>query len=237
MRSGFRKLHVGDSLKDVLDGRGGGFPIFLGATTTNWRNTTTQPQIMIPNDCEVGDILIAILRITGGGSTWTWPAGWSELLDATTDGSPDTVSAAWHRVDGTETSGRVIPTYAGTADRLPAVALHFRNAGTPVASSVTAATTTTPNPPNLAPGLGTLNFAWVAVATMEDNRPTTPPANYTDGDGDIVNNIDESAPGGAGAATISWGIRLLNASSEDPGAFGAITNSFTMSFTLAVPPG
>jgi hypothetical protein len=190
--------------------------------------------LAIPNDCEKGDLLICVLRAAGPASTWSWPGGWNEMVDAATDGSDDDTSAAYHFVDNTE-NGYVVPTHASGNIRGASVCFQYRGASTPVSSGVTAATTTTPNPPNCNPAAGTKNYKWLAIGTWEESRPTTPPTNYTE-DGDIVGTAGESLVGTTTTVTISWGHRDLNASQEDPGAFGAITSSFTMCYTIAIPP-
>lgn len=192
--------------------------------------------IRIPvDDLRYGDILIAAVRECAGAGSFTWPTGWTELWDSVADASNDCFSGAWRFVNFDANEGPAVSTsYSGTNDRSICVCWQFRNATTPVSTGVTAATTTTPNPPNNAPGLGTLDFLWMAL-TSQEGAPTVSsyPTNYTLNQG----FARELTGAGTGQAMLGWAMRELNASSEDPGTFTLSNNEDTMTVTIAIPPG
>jgi hypothetical protein len=225
------------ALKDVLRSQPvpNSFPYLVTYEGTDKFINGAGATIRIPNnDLRYGDLLIAVHRECAGAGTYTWPAGWNEIADSTADGSVDTATIAYRSVNfDSNESYLVSPSYSATNSTGVSLCWQFRGAGTPSISSVVAANTASPNPPNLAPGLGSLNFLWIALTTCEgDRRPTTPPTNYT------LNSGEQG--GGTGAAnafaTLSWGMRELNASSQDPGTFTLTGAEDTMTWTLALPP-
>lgn len=192
-------------------------------------------QIRIPtSDLRYGDILIAVTREAAGSGTWTWPSGWNELADSNADGSVDAVTIAYRSVNfSSDEAAYVAPSYSTSYDRSASVCWQFRNAGTPVCSSVVSANTASPDPPNLAPGLGTLNFLWIALATCEASRAVNSyPTNYT-----LNQGLQGGGTGLTNAyVTLVWAMRELSASSENPGTFSLTVAEDSMSFTLAIPP-
>ncbi len=212
-----------------------GFPYLVDYRTTDKHRQGSIISIQVPtNDLRYGDVLLAVHRETAGSGTFTWPAGWSELADSTADGSVDSATIGWRSVsfDSNETN-RIGLSYSATLDAGVGVCWHFRNAGTPVVSSVVSANTAAMDPPNLAPGLGTLNFLWIALATCERNRTSwSYPTNYSLNQG--------NTGGGVGLtntfAHLGWAMRELSASSENPGAFSVAEAEDSMSWTIAIPP-
>jgi hypothetical protein len=215
------------------------FPQLIGSIATDGRYATTAPSLYLPvhtvgSEPVVGDLFIAVLRMAAGGGTATWPSGWTELIDSAADASDDSLHIAYHIVDGLETSSRVVPTTSSAL--YTAMVFHFRNAGVPVASSVTSATTTTPNPPNCNPAAGSKNYLWMALTSQNDNIDAGSGITNYSNPWRAANSVGEGAPGGASTATIQGVFRELNASQEDPGAFGTMTNANTMSVTIGIPP-
>ena len=211
------------------------FPFLVAYRTTDKFRQGAGISIQVPtNDLRVGDVLLAVHRETAGAGTFTWPTGWNELADSTADGSVDSATIGYRVVsyDSNETN-RIALSYSATLDCAASVCWQFRNAGTPVVSSVVSANTAAMNPPNLAPGLGSLNFLWIALATCERNRTSwSYPTNYSLNQGNFG--------GGVGLtntfAHLGWAMRELNASSEDPGAFSVAEAEDSMSWTIAIPP-
>jgi len=211
------------------------FPYLVDYRTTDKHRQGASTSIQIPtNDMRYGDVLLAVHRETAGSGSFTWPTGWNELADSNADGSVDCATIGWRSVsyDSNE-SNRIALTYSTTNDAAASVCWLFRNAGTPVVSSVVSANTASPDPPNLAPGLGTLNFLWIALATCEASRTVNSyPTNY---------NLNQGFNGGGvGAtnvfATLCYAMRELSASSENPGTFSLSIAEDTMSWTIAIPP-
>ena len=226
------------ALKDVLRGQAARstFPYMVDYRATDKFIQGHSISIQVPcDDLRYDDLLIAVHRETAGAGTFTWPTGWTELADSTADGSVDSATVGWRRVnfDANE-NYRIALSYSASFDCGASVCWQFRQAGTPVISSVVSANKAAMNPPNLAPGLGSLNFLWIALATCERNRTSwSYPTNYTLNQGEFG--------GGSGLtnlfAHLGWAMRELNASSEDPGAFSVAEAEDSMSWTIAIPPG
>lgn len=211
------------------------FPYMVDYVGTDNQHIGMSTFIRIPTqDLRYGDVLVAVTRIVAGSGTYTWPSGWSELADSNADGSVDAATIAWRSVsfDSNE-AAFVSPSYSAGTERFAGVCWQFRNAGTPVVSSVVSANTASPDPPNLAPGLGTLNFLWIALATCEASRAVNSyPTNY---------NLNQGLQGGGTGltnafATLVWAMRELSASSENPGTFSLTVAEDSMSWTIAIPP-
>jgi hypothetical protein len=186
------------------------------------------------SDLRYGDILVAVTRIVAGSGSYTWPSGWNELADSNADGSVDAATIAYRSVNfDSNEAAYVQPSYSAGTERSASVCWQFRNAGTPVVSSVVSANTASPDPPNLAPGLGTLNFLWIALATCEASRAVNSyPTNYT-----LNQGLQGGGTGLTNAfATLVWAMRELSASSENPGTFSLTVAEDSMSWTIAIPP-
>lgn len=93
-----------------------------------------------------------------------------------------------------------------------------------------AVSTTTPDPPNVAPSWGALDYKWILLLHSQGNNTGTIAydSNYTE----IVNFIDASSAG----ASVGAMHRDLNASSENPTAFGVTTARDAVVYTIAVRP-
>lgn len=192
--------------------------------------------IHLPNDdLQIGDVLVAFVRETANGGTWTWPTGWTELWDSTADASADSFTGAARVVnfDANE-AAKVVPSYSAGFSRTLSGAFQVRGAtGIPSGGSIVAATTTNPNPPNLAPGLGAKDFLWCAITSQENNNSISAyPTNYTL----YQNYVSAQNAGGNSAVSLAWAFRELNASSEDPGSFTYSGSEDTMTTTLAFEP-
>lgn len=227
----------GLGLADVMEnhGRPSNFPQRLTQYVhDNFFNSgIASPRIPIPNDCRVGDLLIAVLRVNAGGGTVSWPSGWNEMLDSAADASDDTCSVAYHIVDGLETEGFIEPSQSAGAQESGAVVFHIRNGGVPTMGTIQAATTTTANPGDCNPAAGAKDYLWLTVVTLEGNiTMTTPPTNYANQSS--ATNLAQKS--GAGAVSIWWADRELNAASENAGAWSAHTNANLICFTIGIPP-
>ena len=61
-----------------------------------------------------GDVLLAIVR-SPAATTFSWPAGWTELVETGADASDDVESVAWRLADGTEGASITVDAPGSTA--------------------------------------------------------------------------------------------------------------------------
>ena len=76
------------------------FPVATTATT-NGTTATGSPVVNLPASIAAGDLLLCVFRVAVAGVIG-WPAGWTELFDASSDGADDQMAMAWKKADGTE---------------------------------------------------------------------------------------------------------------------------------------
>lgn len=191
------------------------FPAAAGSATSNISTATTAPVINLPGSISAGDLLLGIYR-TAGTSNTIWPAGWTEVIDDSSDGSDDVTSIAHRWADGTEGATITLTTNshkgAGIVYRITGAENPSTQA--PEFSAVAANNSTQPNPSNVTPTGGAKDylFIWIAAYEGEQGTPGSPPTNYS---GVLTAN---SGTGGSVTTncrvTTAW--RQLNAASEDP---------------------
>jgi hypothetical protein len=207
------------------------------STTSSEQNLdqTNQPHTLA-GTINAGDLIVEIIALDSNTSL-SWPAGWTNIAGLT--GSPSSamgVHARYKIADGTE-DGTTITPVAGGAQKSTGICLVFFDySGIPEAAGANSGGGSGPNPPSLSPSWGAADTLWVAGFGRDDGRGSAVayPANY--GSGQIFR-----AEGTAGGTALQLARRSLNAASEDPGAFGSVSNpnrAFTMAIQpVGVPPG
>jgi hypothetical protein len=205
------------------------FPSVVSVTATAVGNTGTSVTISMPAAVNAGDFLIAILY-RDSGATYTWPAGWTEILDATA-GTGQGITIGRRVADGSEGGTTITVTASiGSASR---AAQTFQVRGchgtTPPEIATNATTGNNPDPPNLAPSWGAEDNLWiVGMGTEKTSGFATYPTNYAN---------DQHASQLSNTYTLAVCSRNLNASSENPGAFGTFAGSPRyLAFTIAMRP-
>ncbi len=193
------------------------------AATTAVSAATTAPVLNLPTGIVSGELLILVIAgISGTAPTAT---GWTKLSTA---GQHDYL---FYRVaDGSEGSTVTATT---PSQKTASVAFRVGGQGTDTGNWGTNGTSGS-DPPNWAPGLGTLAFLWIATSyTNADSTASGFPANYSD----LQSTISS---GGSGGGTTKAGIavacRRLTASSEDPGTFTWGTATTPTSSTFDITP-
>jgi hypothetical protein len=135
-------------------------------TVTNAAATTT-PAVTIPSG-DVGELLLVFVA-TDGAPTIAFPAGYTTLQAATTDGASQVSTAAAYRVtDGSE--GATLTVTLGTAKAMSALAVRMGQfTGTPEAATPATGASTTSDPPNFAPSWGAANTAFLWFTGLDQN--------------------------------------------------------------------
>lgn len=199
------------------------FPSVNGTRTTGQTSSGTTHNISLPSGIIAGELLVVFLRSInddlGGASGWT-----KFLNDVNGGGTGVRLTGYWKIAAGsdpltvTTSSNRVMHTIA------------FRISGHHPTFPVYQATDKTESlvgnadPPNLDPGVGALDFLWIALSAVGASSGTpAAPTNYS--------NLTIVTP----SSFFYSAERTLNAASENPGAFTGGTQSW-VSGTVAIRP-
>lgn len=185
--------------------------IVLQSNSASTNHTMTYPASRY---ISAGDTLIGILRTAGAGAH-TWPAGWNELFEDSSDGSDDVTSVAWKKADGTETGTFTV---TGGNFKSAGVIMSIDGAQDPTIrapefATIVTGNSTTPDPGTVTPTGGTKDYLFIWIAGHE-TQPTaaTPPTGYED--------WWQANSAGGGAASSRCGIlsgnKQTTASSENP---------------------
>lgn len=178
----------------------------------------------MPATIEAGDLLLMFLSVDGN-PTITTPSGWS-LLATTTSGSAVRGGIYYKTAVGNEDSG-VVAVAVSASEAVAAYVVALSLAGTPQASAAVTGDSENPDPPNLTPSGGALDWLWFAVCMTDagDGDVQSVPSSYT-----------ERSVGSDNSINIGVGSRELNASSENPGTFDLLDTNSWIAYTLAIPP-
>jgi hypothetical protein len=186
-----------------------------------------------------GDLWVILFAIDGSGaSNLNVPSGWSRDAtwgaDENNSGGSDH-AARWRICDGSE--GATVQFTTSDSEHSIHLSIAFVggtfDATTPVFALRGAdATTANPDPPNLNPAIGALDFTWIAGYGKDGNNTNSAfPTNYAD------NQLSKVSAGVAGDRCHgAMATRNLNASSENPGTFTASGSSAGFPSTLAIQP-
>jgi hypothetical protein len=205
------------------------FPSVVG-TPAGSGSASSGTSLSLSSGITAGELLLIFFASTlGSAASMNTPSGWTSLYHV--DNSTSVNGQGFYRVaDGSESSPLTI---SGSNIGIWA-AISFRVSGHSAAQSPEAATTTgvggPPNAPSLSPTGGAKDYLWFAVGGQATNTTLslTAPTNYT---GMVTQ--------GASAASMRTDVayRQLNASSENPGAFGGATTQSWIAATVAVHSG
>jgi hypothetical protein len=208
------------------------------ATSSNDANDATH-DVTKPTGTVSGDLWVVFIATDGSGaSNVNPPSGWSN--DSTWNADENNSGGCnfglrWRICDGGEGATQQFTT--SSSEHSVHLSYTFTvgtfDATTPVIALRGAdATTANPDPPNLAPGLGSLDFAWIAAFGGDGNHTTSGfPTNYSS---DQLSKV--SAGSAADRCFGASAIRFLTASSEDPGTFTTDGSDQTIPATVAIQP-
>lgn len=189
-----------------------------GATahTTADETSLVVPQ---PSGVQVGDLLFVPVS-ADGGPTLTGSAGWVKLGQ---DDQFATVTGAgfWRIADGTASDTFTLSsTVAESMVGVMGCARGVTNASMAIGSNLAY------DPPSHTPA--SQGRLWVAAAATDNsNTLVSGPANYSD----VVSDTE----GGAGSrSTLAAAVRVIEAGTEDPGAFAFSISEQNVCFTIAL---
>ncbi len=207
-------------------------PVVAGRATN--ADTTQDHSIVIslPASIAAGDYLVAAYSCYGGRpSTTTWPAGWTKVANLDGDGTW-MWECAWKLADGTESGSITVSSPVETTQN-GACSLRITGAGAVYTALGTFSSSNgSPDPPNVAPGVGSVDMLVIALAAASStSNPSSYPSGYSNG---------QTGGPGSGIAAASTAEKSLTGSSEDPGAFTwsgtPRSGAATMIFTASPPP-
>lgn len=209
------------------------FPTHGAPTATADAAGTTSHTINLPA-FSTGDRIIVISYNRDPGS-YTLPAAWTQLESLNDPATSTHRFIAYYRDMQAGDASTVVGTSAVSA-KAASTATKFTagtfDSGVGPYHASTNGTSATPDPPNLAPGVGALDFTWVA-AFGENQQNTTISVYPLTG-----NNTRVPTTGGAGTTGGIQGYcdQDINAASQNPGTFTSSFNSKWTVVTLAVAP-
>ena len=205
------------------------FPVVREVTVTQFAEATTH-LVNMPATVDANDLLVILFTSDGPGDNPATPIDFNELWQQVVPAGSAWFSGYAKKALGTE-GGTTVDVVTPTSEGALAHVYRIQE-GTwtedlaDLSHSLTTGTSTTADPPDHdPPGIGAADFLWIAcIGRNGASAPTAHPANYTDEE--LQTNHDIAG----GSAR-----RLLNAASENPGAF-TITNAQWAAVTLAIPP-
>lgn len=197
-----------------LTGFGGGYggPIrVINATNTRWTSALTSQTFNI-GVASPGDLVFVCVG-TNNATSLLWPSGYTEMEDAAAS-SRHLAFAYKVFASGDSLSPSVTLNVAAQGCALMYTIAGFDSLSAPEKGTVVTGSSTTPNPPSVAPSWGASADSLViamAIGTVS-SFAVTPPSGYTN----AVGNFTDATPtvGGVDMASIR-----VTAASEDPGVF------------------
>lgn len=172
-------------------------------------------------DSIIADRLLLTILVYDTSETPTL-TGWTAI-----GGEGGNTGAQKMRLYARKATGSDSGTVTGTSKpRIAIVTQYTAWSGTVTDVKVTWGTTSTVNPPNHAPGQGSLDFCWLALLRNNSSSTTTSPANFS-----TIRQYNWSS-----LVWTSFADRALTASSLDPGAFNGTASSAVVG-TASIPPG
>jgi hypothetical protein len=208
-----------------------GFPVIAG-TSTSAKTTTTNAvhTILLPEDIQAGDLILIFWADASNSSTIPSLSGYT-LLASSNSSTSSVYRRVWYRIaDGTE--GTSVSTNS-FGDRSAHIVYRIKAdtyTGTPFISSADNGTDTSPNPPNLSPGVGTQKFLWLATTLKAEVSTYGIPANFS-------NDLSIGTTGSSTSSQHSQVItaqRFLEAASLDVGAFSLGESATHTAYTVAI---
>ena len=189
--------------------------------TTNGSTATTSAVVSLPGSIVAGQTLLVLIRCSLGG-THTFPAGWTEISQDSSDGSDDTTSLAWRRADGAE--GASITVTLGTSSKFSAISWLVAGArnpelSPPEISNITTGNNTNPNPGSLTPSGGAQDYLWFWMGGWEGTQTSPPSGNPTNYTSNVVGAETGSVGGVSTNCRVASATRQFNVATEDPGSW------------------
>lgn len=176
------------------------------------------------------DLLIAVSGMDGNTSH-SWPAGWTELVDA--NSVPVSRAAAYKRAEGGETGTITVNTSASEGGGILILCVRHAHLTTAPEANIGAASgaSANPNPASANPaGWDIENTLWIPAAANDGNVALTA------GVSGYGANLANARWANASGAGISIAYRRIIAASEDAGSFTLAASEDWLAHMIAVRP-
>lgn len=211
------------------------FPVVEGRSKTSYPGPTATLShvITLPTGIVAGELLFVVAHTDdlASASGMSASAGWTEVCDV--------ANVNYHRLAAyskiAEGSDSLTITLSTSSERLNYICWRISGARA-VHASVTTQTgaSTAHDPPICAPGVGTKDFLWIAVAG-ELSVSDTSYSSFSSGYGN-TNNMAAFTRSGAAVHLLGSCEKTANGSSENPGQFTAVWSSHYIAKTFAIEP-
>jgi len=198
-------------------------PIQVAASVAGTGGISSTHTVTIPGTFAAGDILVVDFSLGSPTGTITFPGDWTDLHATISSGV--NAKAAYRIADGSEGASITVTLSAGRVSNWVSYRISDTAGVAPEAATATG-TSTTPDPPNLAPSWGAANTIWIAGCSSGVTGTTTVtgyPSGYT-------NNLNEST----GNGLIGTSQKNSTASSENPGTFTISASQSWSAVTIGV---
>jgi hypothetical protein len=188
--------------------------------------------VAMPATVDDGDLLV-MKFLNDDDDQPNTPTGWTLLFSENAGLNTIQLTVFYRFADGTEggttVDVNIVSGESSAAQTYRITGWHGTTA--PEAGVATTGTSTSPDPPSLAPSWGAEDTLWLAVAGIKvsDNDITAGPTSYTD-------FIDTNAGAGGGSVEIGTGRRERNGSPEDPDAFTVATSAIWIANVVVIRP-
>lgn len=215
----------------------GGSPLAIVSSNVSSRianvNTAT---VNLPASIVAGNLLVMFFH-SNGATTPNIPSGWTQIGSSITNN--DTLTVLAKIASGSEGATLAMTLAAGAVGRSAHITYQISGNRNGVTTSELKLTTVSggvgnanPNPPSNAPGWGSVQILWFAVAGMTDGSRTISsyPSGYALGQNTINGNT------GYASTRVAAAGKLATATSDDPGTYTLDATDAWTAATLAIRP-
>jgi hypothetical protein len=216
------------------------FPQVAASNTSQESTATDTHTVSLPGSISSGDLLLVFMAVDAGSAPFTsFPAGWTEIKDASETQDFVTLAVAYRVADGEEGASISVTTTpsAQSAHASYRITGHD-SANAPEISTGASGDSNTADPDSLTPGGGSKDYLWIAICAVDGSGSTGPWA-VTAAPSGYGNLVSSESGGATDGATIGLARLENTASSEDPGTFSLeeVGGKEWFAATLAVYPG
>lgn len=202
------------------------FPTVASVTASTEASNSTTSTVTLPGTFSVGDLFIGLVAADSGAGAMTWPAGWTEILDAAGTGFQFSVG---YRI---AQAGDTAPGVTHTTERsnhLLICVTGWHGTTAPEITTMATGSSVNPNSGSLTPSWGAADTLWITAAANDDSLAPT----YTGFPYASNNNQNGTT---ASAARVAMATSETNAASVDPGNFTLSGVEDWGAVTIAVRP-
>lgn len=208
------------------------FPVVETTATSGEGANTTSHTVTLPSGIVSGDLIVLCFACDdlGGAIAVSWPAGYNEIFDTSSQGTH--LSVAWRLADGGEGANITVTTNNSETSSHACYRISGQRGVSPPVEVSAGATgsSVSPNPDSLTPTGGAKDYLWIAAHGHDGNLRTTT------GIGANYSSKVSTEVGTLGGCGVGCAQRDLNAASEDPGVFTISVSDGWVAATVVVHP-